>query len=792
MCLRVSEFERPFMRTIPAMILLLICCATAAAGDAPAGRLGDDVPAGKKYVYKESAGKPREMEVYFPADHDPAKRKVPGLLMFHGGGWSGGSLGQFRSLCRYLASRGMVAATAEYRMLTANEARQLPAGETRKRVCVTDAKSALRWFKQHADELGIDPNRVVTGGGSAGGHISVLATSNDGLNDPADPKEFDTRVVAYLLFNPAFSLDDEKDGEIDALKQVKPNFAPAVVMFGTNDNWKRGWDQLHAKLLKQGTTTTELWLAEGQPHGFFNRGPWQTVTHLAADRFLMQQGLLTGEPTLTPPATGQALVRANVTAQADAPKVKPNIVWFIVDDMSAHFSCYGETLIETPHVDRLAREGTRFRKAFVTAPVCSPCRSALVTGMYQTSIGAHHHRSGRGTMKIQLPDGVTPIPKLLQQVGYYTCIGSGLPNTDRRGKKAQPGRGLGKTDYNFEWDEAIYDANDWSGRQPGQPFFMQVQLSGGKLRGGTDASATQLLGRAKTQFGAATDPEKVTLPPYYPRDPVLLRDWAAYLDAVRFTDTHVGDVLARLESEGILDQTLVIFMTDHGISHARGKQFLYDEGTHVPLVVRGPGIPRGTVRDDLVEHIDLAAISLGAAGEPMPKAMQARDLFSTEYRPREAVFAARDRCDETVERIRSVRTDRFLYIRNFHPQRPHLQLNAYKDGKSIVQTLRSLHASGKLDDLTERLLFSPTRPAEELYEWTTDRWQVKNLATDPAHRETLASLRTRLDRWMVETNDHGPESEAMYDSDMKAYLGKGNPEVEANIKLMKQWAAEGK
>lgn len=481
----------------------------------------------------------------------------------------------------------------------------------------------------------------------------------------------------------------------------------------------------------------------------------------------------------------------SASAAAGSEVTRPNILWFIVDDMSANFSCYGEKLIETPHVDRLAAEGTRFSNAFVTAPVCSPCRSALITGMYQTSIGAHHHRSGRGPLKIQLPNEVVPIPQLLKQAGYFTCIGSGLPDADRSGKKRRDGA-LGKTDYNFEWDANMYAANDWSGRKTDQPFFMQVQLAGGKLRGGTDASAKKLLERAEAVFGNSTNPESVSLPPYYPRDEVLLRDWAAYLDSVRLTDKHVGDVIARLQREGLLENTLVIFMTDHGISHARGKQFLYDEGTHVPLVVRGPGIARGQVRTDMVEHIDLAAISLAAAGVPIPNQMQAQNVFATEYRPRETVFAARDRCDETVERLRSVRTDRFLYIRNYYPQRPHLQPNAYKDGKSIVQTLRRLQAVGKLDTLTEKLLFSATRPAEELYEWTKDRWQVNNLAADPEFKTSLEEMRGKLDRWMIDTNDHGPESEAMYDSDMQEYLGKGNPEVEKNIATMKRWMAEGK
>lgn len=481
---------------------------------------------------------------------------------------------------------------------------------------------------------------------------------------------------------------------------------------------------------------------------------------------------------------------------------RPNILWFIVDDMSANFGSYGETTIATPHVDRLAKEGIRFSRAYVTAPVCSPCRSALVTGMYQTTIGAHHHRSGRGELKINLPKEVTATPKLFQQGGYYTCIGSGLPDLDFRGlpfgagkgKKAKAGAGnrLGKTDYNFEWDPAIYDSHDWAGRKPGQPFFMQVQLHGGKLREGAEAGRVQFRERVVRELGAGTAPSKVTLPPYYPRDPALLQDWADYLDSVRLTDLHVGRVLARLEKEGQLANTLIVFMTDHGISHARGKQFLYEEGAHVPLIIRGPGVAAGLVRPDLVEHIDLAALSLAAAGLGVPSWMQGKDILAPNYAQRDEAFSARDRCDETTEKLRSLRTDKFIYIRNYHPERPHLQPCAYKDGKLIVQQLRALHAAGKLSELSEKLLFSPTRPREELYELSTDRWQVRNLAEDPAYASVLAEHRRRLDAKLVATKDPAPESMAMYDSDMKPYVGKGNPEVERNIAQMKRWAAEGK
>lgn len=475
---------------------------------------------------------------------------------------------------------------------------------------------------------------------------------------------------------------------------------------------------------------------------------------------------------------------------------RPNILWIVVDDMSANFSCYGEKTIQTPHVDHLAAEGCRFTRAYATAPVCSPFRSAMITGMYQTSIGAHHHRSGQGQHRVVLPADVRPIPELFQKAGYYTCIGSGLPGKDSSGNATQK-IAKGKTDYNFDWDAQIYDSHDWADRAEGQPFFMQVQLHGGKIRGASDAKYEATEKRAIQEFGNKTDPEGVELPPYYPRDPVILRDWATYLDTVRFTDEHVGAVMARLRDEGILEQTLVVFFTDHGISHARGKQFLYDEGTHIPLVVRGPEISSGSVRTDLVQHIDIAAVSLAAASIPLPSGMQGQDLFDEAYQPKSAVFAARDRCGEAADRIRSVRTDKYLYIRNFYPQRPHLMPSEYKDSKLILQRLRELHAAGSLNPMSESLLFSATRPPEELYVYGEDRWQTHDVAGDSAHADALIQHRERLDHWIESTNDLGPETPEVYiqetEHQMQSTRNKDSrARYRKNSELYRKWAAEGK
>jgi arylsulfatase A-like enzyme len=323
-----------------------------------------------------------------------------------------------------------------------------------------------------------------------------------------------------------------------------------------------------------------------------------------------------------------------------------------------------------------------------------------------------------------------------------------------------------------------------------------VQLHGGKFRGQGPNKNWQA--RVKKELGSNTSPDDVMLPPYYPRDPVILQDWADYLDCCRFTDKQVGEVIARLEQENLLDETVVFFMTDHGISHARGKQFLYDEGTHVPFIIRGPGVEKGKVRDDLIEHIDLAATSLALAGIEIPKWMQGRNVLAKDYQNRELVFAARDRCDETMEHIRSVRTARHKYIRNYLNERPHLQPCAYKDAKAIVQKLRELHAAKKLDELAEKLLFAEQRPAEELYDLAADPHETNNLAADPKHKGVLEAMRMRLAEWEEQTDDKGrkPEPEAMYDSDMAEYLkGKGGQpavQLQQNIELNKRWAKEGK
>lgn len=268
-----------------------------------------EAPVGKSYVYKTSAGKERRMEIFFPPGHDPKKDRVPGMILFHGGGWRAGTSAAFRVAAAYFASRGIVCASAEYQMLDDAGRALLEPGESFKRVCVLDAKSAIRWFKHNA-ELGVDPARVITGGGSAGGHISAIATMNPSLADPTDPVASDVTVAAYVWFNPAFSPDDHRDTAVDVLTHLNAALPPTIVFFGDQDHWKVGWDAAHAKWKALGVDTIELRIAPDQKHAFFNKEPWRSVTLRATDAFLVKHGLLNGEPTMPMPKRGAALQAA--------------------------------------------------------------------------------------------------------------------------------------------------------------------------------------------------------------------------------------------------------------------------------------------------------------------------------------------------------------------------------------------------------------------------------------------------------------------------------------------------
>jgi arylsulfatase A-like enzyme len=381
-----------------------------------------------------------------------------------------------------------------------------------------------------------------------------------------------------------------------------------------------------------------------------------------------------------------------------------------------------------------------YTAAFTTAPVCSPSRSAFMTGMYQTTIGAHNHRSHRDD-GYALPEGVRLLTDRFRDAGYFTANVVELP--------PELGfRGTGKTDWNFAYEGKPFDGRRWSELRDHQPFFAQVNFE-----------ETHRPFRAKRR----ADPAAVDLPPYYPDlpdVPVVRQDFAAYLDAASELDRKVGKILARLEADGLADDTIVAFFADNGQAHVRGKQFPYDSGLRVPLIIRWAksfappaGYRAGSTDDRIVAAIDLGPTLLATAAGVKASGMEGQTFLGKQAVARRYVFGARDRCDETVFRLRTVRDARFRYLRNFTPDRPFLQPNAYKARQYPVWTLLPKLA-GRLNDVQAALL-AQTMPPEELYDVRADPHETRNLAKDPAHAATLRRLRGELDRWLRVTRDQG-------------------------------------
>ncbi len=459
------------------------------------------------------------------------------------------------------------------------------------------------------------------------------------------------------------------------------------------------------------------------------------------------------------------LIAAAVLAAAGSPalaQTRPNVVLIGAEDISPSLGCYGDPDAITPNLDRLAGQGARFTRAFTHAPVCAPSRSGLITGVYPTTLGTHHMRSKLARTPELFVD-------YLRKAGYFV---------------AWPG----KTDFNFDLPKAWVDTTqDWT-KTPAvlptdRPWFAYINYTvthESQVRAPAEAYARNT---ARLKPEEKRDRGRVALPPYYPDTPAVRECVGKYHDNITALDYLVGDVLRLLDERGWAENTVVVFFGDHGWGLPRGKRWCYDSGTRIPLLVRWPGVVRpGTVRDDLTAFLDLAPTFLSAAGTTVPPHMQGRVFVGPRTQPApEYVFSCRDRMDETYDRIRSARGPHFRYVRNFHPELPYAQWLNYLDEMPVMKDWRRLAFAGTLTP-TQRLFFARTKPPEELYDTRTDPHEVRNLAADAAHAETLRTMRAALDRWMADTKDLGatPERELIAKGLVRDVL---STEYEARLKL---------
>lgn len=437
------------------------------------------------------------------------------------------------------------------------------------------------------------------------------------------------------------------------------------------------------------------------------------------------------------------------TRAAESQTNRPNILWITCEDLSPRLGCYGDHTVPTPNLDRLARQGVRYNKAFSTTGVCAPSRHALITGMYPTSNYAFQMRNQSRTSALDeikdpatrafaknrpLYEAVPPaearcLTESLRLAGYY-C-------SNNR-----------KEDYQFRkpvtaWDESSKRAH-WRNHAPGQPFFSVFNF--------TVTHESGVFGDGRSP--KVVDPAKVPVPPFYPDTPVVRTDLAKHYDNIAALDKQVGELLDQLEADNLADSTVVFFYGDHGDGLPRCKRWVYDSGTRVPLLIRHPdGKDAGTVSDRLVSFVDFLPTVLSLAGIEVPKHVHGMPFLGAQAGPpRQYVYFHRDRNGENRETIRAVRDGRYRYVRNYRPNEPYIKPLAYRDRQAIMQELNAAVEAGTLGE-DQWQFWAKAKPIEEFYDTKTDPFEIHNLASDPEYFQKMSQMRQALDAWIARCDD---------------------------------------
>lgn len=430
---------------------------------------------------------------------------------------------------------------------------------------------------------------------------------------------------------------------------------------------------------------------------------------------------------------------------------KPNILWITCEDISPYLGCYGFEQAYTPNLDHLAEGGVRYTHMYANAPVCAVARSTILSGMYAPSIGTHQMRS-----RVHLPDIIPAYPKILREAGYYCTNNS-------------------KKDYNsnFETDNTLWDESSnkahYRNRKPGQPFFAvfnntvthESQLNIDRIKYYVDTKQIPLKPRVS--------PAEIKLPPYHPDLPEIREDWSRLHDLITLMDSMSGDLLQELKNEGLAENTIVFFYSDHGGMLSRAKRYIYNVGTQIPMIVYLPKkwqhlskVKPGGTDDSMVSFVDLAKTVLSLTGCEIPKQLQGRVFLGQETeKAREYVHFYRDRMSERYDFSRAVTDGRYYFIRNFMPHRPLGRDTRY--GFQVQANWRAwenYYDEGKCNEIQSQF-FQPKKTFE-LFDTAKDPWHVSGISTLPGHQQKMKVLSQELDRWMIETRDIGLIPEPMF------------------------------
>ncbi len=432
-------------------------------------------------------------------------------------------------------------------------------------------------------------------------------------------------------------------------------------------------------------------------------------------------------------------------------QTQPNIIWFVAEDQSPDFfSMYGDNTISLPTIENLASNGVVFNNAYAPVPVCAPARSAIITGMYPTTLGTHNMRTytpwntdnqkqiGVKSYSPIVPEGTAMFTQLLRKNGYY-CSNNA------------------KEDYNFEklksaWDESGKEAH-WRNRAEGQPFFSVFNFEVCHESGIWKQGKNELL----------VSPDSVPVPPYFPDNEVVRHDLAVNYSNLKRMDDQIGKIIQQLKDDGLYENSIIFFYGDHGGPFPRYKRSLYETGLKVPMVIKFPENKKENNTDDrFLSFIDLAPSILSLAGIEPPKIMQGKALlgkYKVDKNP-EYLFTTSDRFDGFYDRIRAVRSSRYKYIKNFNIEISNALPIKYRKQMPMMQKMRDMFITGELNAVQSQWFNTP-KPTEELYDLQNDPYELENLVDKPELQDTLVHLRTVLNNWIKETNDLGkiPEKE---------------------------------
>ncbi|MEH6619235.1 sulfatase [Maribacter arcticus] len=428
----------------------------------------------------------------------------------------------------------------------------------------------------------------------------------------------------------------------------------------------------------------------------------------------------------------------------------PNIIWLVAEDQSPDwFPMYGDSIQSLPNLESLSHDGVVFTNAVAPVPVCAPARSAIITGMYPTTLGTHNMRTynayAKGQNEISIgipsysplvPDGVKMFTEYLRINGYYTSNGP-------------------KEDYNFEKSEAAWSDSSkehhWRNRESGQPFFSVFNFS--------VCHESQVW--ARTNDTLYVNPEEIKVPPYFPDTDVVRHDMAVNYSNLKRLDNQIGKILNQLKSNGLYENSYIFFYGDHGGPFPRYKRALYDTGLKVPMVIKFPANKgAGTVDDRMFSFIDLAPTVLSLAGIEPPRVIQGVaqfGAFETKNKPK-VTFHSSDRFDAVYDRLRAVRSSRFKYIKNFNTNLSRALPIAYREQMGIMKELRSLDSANQLTEIASTWM-QPDKPNEEFYDLEKDPKELHNLSKVPEYKDSIDYYRDILNQWIQETKDLGEVEE---------------------------------